>query len=167
MTAIVGAERRSVLRSGACKILKPHQPAQRLQRCHDLFGDGAFVERGASLARDSAQRCAECRMNEFAADARRNATGQIDRNAGLMFFNAAAIARPVQRGAGGDHEAVLGRMDRRRQNFVQSFRAIIGGKPAPGVDRTRNGDGMRRIVRDRHQPLLPKPAELGLRWCSA
>ncbi len=106
-------------------------------------------------------------MDEFAADAGRNATGQIDRNAGPMSFYAVGIARPVQRGAGRDHEAVLGRTDRRRQNFVQSFRTIIGGKPAPGVDRTRNGDGMRRIVRDRHQPLLPKPAELGLRWCSA
>ena len=154
MTAIVGADRCDIIRFGAGEVVELHQPAQLLQRRHDLFGDGAFVERGASLARDPAQRRAERRMAELAADAGRHAAGQIDRDAGFVFSDPVAIARPVQRGAWRDHKTVLGRTDRRRQNLVQSFRAIIGGEPAPGVDRTGNGDGMGRIVRDRRHSLF-------------
>ena len=57
------ADRCDVLRPGACKIFKLHQPAECPQRRHDLFGDFALVERGASLARDPAQRRAERRMD--------------------------------------------------------------------------------------------------------
>ena len=167
MTAIVGADRRDVIGARGCKIVKLHQPAERPQRCDDLFGDGALVERAASLARDPTQRRAECWMVEFAANIGRNAAGQIDRNAGLVFRNSLAIPRPVQRGAGRDDKTVLGRADRRRQNLVQPFRAIIGCQPAPGVDRAGNGDGMGRIVRNRQHSLFSKPAEFGLRRCPA
>ena len=121
MVAIVGADRLDIFRSGTCQIFKLHHSSHRLQCCDDVFGDGTFVKRGASLARNPAQRRAERGMVELAADGGRSATGQIDRYTGPVSFDAIGVACPIQRGAGRHHKAGFGGADRRRQNLVEAF----------------------------------------------
>src|SRR4051794_32131858 len=67
---------------------------------------------------------------------------------------------PIGGNAVMDDVALAGVADSRCQDAVERQPPMIGHEPAPGIDCTRNCDGMRTIGRNLSETAVPKPERI-------
>ncbi len=130
------------------EILELMTAAQIAQQCHEFLGDWSFIEAGPPVARDAAQRGAECRTGKTIAGAGCCAAGQESLRRRRIARQLVLQMHPIGRDARGDEIALLRCFDRRRQDLLQRPRAMRLMDLAPGIDRARNGHGMGRARRN-------------------
>ena len=154
---VQGADRRGGLGGVRLEIVQRVQPADAAQGLDHVLGDGALVERVAAVLGDRAQRLAELGLMDHVAGHRRLAVRQQIALGVDALLQLVELVVPVEGDAGSDDIAFLRGLDRGLQQGVEAELAVIAQDSGPGVDRARNGDGMRRGQRDRVDLALEIP----------
>ena len=144
---VVGRDR-LVPRRGVGRQVFGGQPAAfALHEARDALGQRPLVEGVRASVRDVAQDSAQLRQAHHVARSRRAAPQQKLVARGSTGEPVEALA-PLVRHHGRDGVALLRVGDGRLQHVGQGHRAVAVQRRLPRMDRARDGDGVRALVRD-------------------
>ena len=167
VVAKMGADRRDVGARRRREVFRGMGAALGPQRRHHLGGDRALVEGATATLGDRAQRAGECREPQNVAGSGRVALPQVGSRRGRALGQQVAAGHPVEGDAWRDGKSFGGQRDCGLQQAGERQPPMIGGEPAPRVDRARDRHGMRRIMRDGREPLRPERRRIGAGRCPA
>src|SRR5438105_11721134 len=161
MALIRGADRGRGFGGVRREVVLRVQAADAAQRLDHVLGDGALVERIATVLRDGPQRLAELGLlDDIAGDRRLAVWQQIAFGVGA-FFQFFELVLPVERNARRDDIALFRGLDRGLQQGIEPKLAVVAQDGGPGIDGAGNADRVRRGQRNRIDLALEIPRRLG------